>query len=75
MKNRPNWVGFCFYKFLSLASKIALTSPANSSKLAPKVAAKPITKVIGFFNTTQRRVLAHVSWGVLKKPNECAAFV
>jgi len=24
--------------------------------------------VRGFFNATQRRVLAHVSWGALKKP-------
>jgi hypothetical protein len=33
-------IGLSFYRFLSLASKIALTSPANSSKLVPKVAAK-----------------------------------
>ena len=35
---------------------------------------KPLTKVRGFFNATQRRVLAHVSWGALKKPKECEAF-
>ena len=28
------------------------------------------TKLRGFFNATQRRVLAHVSWGVLKKPTD-----
>jgi len=38
-------IGFCFYRFLSLASKIALTSSANSSKLVPKEATKPITIV------------------------------
>ena len=46
LKNRPYWVGFCFYSFLSLASKIALTSPANSSKLAPIEATKP-SRAIG----------------------------
>jgi hypothetical protein len=30
--------------------------------------------VTGFFNATQRRVLAHVSWGALKKPTEREAF-
>ena len=35
---------------------------------------KPLTKVRGFFNATQRRVLAHVSWGALKKPKGCEAF-
>jgi hypothetical protein len=29
----------------------------------------------GFFNATQRRKLAFVSWGALKKPNERVAFV
>jgi hypothetical protein len=29
----------------------------------------------GFFNATQRRKLAFVSWGALKKPNEHAVFV
>ncbi len=28
----------------------------------------------GFFNATQRRVLANVSWGALKKPTEREAF-
>ena len=68
MKNRPNWVGFSFYRFLSLASKIALISPANSSKLAPIVATKPLMQMRGFFNATQRRKLAFESWGALKKP-------
>jgi len=39
-------IGFCFYRFLSLASKIALTSSANSSKLVPKEATKP-SRAIG----------------------------
>jgi hypothetical protein len=30
--------------------------------------------VTGFFNATQRRVFAHVSWGALKKPTEREAF-
>jgi hypothetical protein len=29
----------------------------------------------GFFNATQRRKLAFVSWGALKKPNEHKVFV
>jgi hypothetical protein len=30
--------------------------------------------VRGFFDATQRRALAHVSWGALKKQKECEAF-
>jgi len=29
----------------------------------------------GFFNATQRRKLAFVSWGALKKPNKHCVFV
>jgi hypothetical protein len=41
----------------------------------PGLATKPVTKVTGFFNATQRRVLAHVSWGALKKTNANRRFV
>jgi len=47
--------------------KTAKRSPANSSKLAPKVAAKPVTKVTGFFRLRQRRKLAFESWRERKK--------
>jgi len=44
-KQKPTQMGrFLFYKFLILASKIDLTSSANSSKLVPKVATKPIKR-------------------------------
>jgi len=33
----------------------------------PGLATKPVTNVTGFFNATQRRMLAFVSWGALKK--------
>jgi len=29
--------------------------------------------VRGYFNATQLRVLAHLSWGALKKPKGCEA--
>jgi len=63
------------YLLLIVSSKIALTSPTNSSKLAPMLATKPIMQMRGFFNATQRRKLAFVSWGALKKPNEHVVFV
>jgi hypothetical protein len=58
------------YLLLIVSSKIALTSPANSSKLAPMLATKPPMQMGGFFIATQRRKLAFVSWGAIKKAKQ-----
>ncbi len=60
---------------VNLISNKDLISAANSSKLFPKKATKPLMQMRGFFNATQRRKLAFESWGALKKPNKRNAFV
>ncbi len=48
--------------------------PGNTGSI-PVRSTKPLMQMRGFFNATQRRKLAFVSWGALKKPNEHAVFV
>ena len=55
----------------------ARTAPFHGAKTGsiPVPATKPLMQMRGFFNATQRRKLAFVSWGALKKQNKHAVFV
>ena len=56
-------------------SKRAFTSAANSSKLAPKQATKPLMQMRGFFVSRMCRKLAFVNRRGAKKPNKHCLFV